>query len=319
MRYFYVRVSALLICCLLAGCVSAPQSRAVLVSPPNGLATQAGLDRVPFYPQEKYQCGPAALATVLATAGVAVTPADLVDQVYVPGKHGSYQLELVTASRSHGRLATPVSPTMTALLQEIDAGNPVLVMQNLGLSIFPKWHYAVVKGYDLDRGRVLLNSGTREDYALPLRTFEHTWARSDYWGIVVTPPGIVPATTDAGAVFTALNALEKHHAPVADLDRYYQAALRRWPYDVNLNMGYGNRLFARQDLAAAAGVFRRVTGARPDYAPAWNNLAYTLLQQNRADEALEYARTAVALGGAFSEQSLQTYAQIRQVLSARGE
>ena len=38
------------------------------------------LSGTPFFPQEEYQCGPAALATVLNAAGVAVAPDDLVDQ-----------------------------------------------------------------------------------------------------------------------------------------------------------------------------------------------------------------------------------------------
>ena len=36
----------------------------------------------PFFPQEEYQCGPAALATVLAASGVAVSPDDLTGKVY---------------------------------------------------------------------------------------------------------------------------------------------------------------------------------------------------------------------------------------------
>ncbi|HKK22781.1 MAG TPA: hypothetical protein VJ947_03765, partial [Pseudohaliea sp.] len=42
------------------------------------------LDATPFFPQQRYQCGPAALATVLSASGVPVEPAALVDEVYIP-------------------------------------------------------------------------------------------------------------------------------------------------------------------------------------------------------------------------------------------
>ena len=52
------------------------------------------LTTVPFFPQEEYQCGPAALATVLTWTGVNVTPAELAPQVYLPERQGSLQLEI---------------------------------------------------------------------------------------------------------------------------------------------------------------------------------------------------------------------------------
>ncbi|HUG04491.1 MAG TPA: hypothetical protein VML92_08685, partial [Steroidobacteraceae bacterium] len=58
----------------------------------------------PFFPQDEYQCGPAALATVLRASGVATLPDDLKPQVYVPGRRGSLQAELIGAARRHGRL-----------------------------------------------------------------------------------------------------------------------------------------------------------------------------------------------------------------------
>src|SRR5690606_26559132 len=53
---------------------------------------------VPFHPQTEYQCGPAALATVLGASGVPITPEALVPQVYLPGREGRLQLELVPAT-----------------------------------------------------------------------------------------------------------------------------------------------------------------------------------------------------------------------------
>lgn len=162
---------------LLAGC--ATQTRALLAAPRSGPA-QHELTATPFYAQERYQCGPAALAMLLGAAAIETTPDALVPEVYLPGREGSLQLELLAAGRRHGALAATIAPGMRSLLAELDAGHPVLVLQNLSLPIFPKWHYAVAIGYDLDQGQIILRSGTTERMAMPLSTFENTWARSGF-------------------------------------------------------------------------------------------------------------------------------------------
>src|SRR5690606_40435641 len=107
------------------------------------------LDNVPFFAQDEYQCGPAALATVLVADGVEVTPEELVDQVYVPARQGSLQIEMLAAPRRMGRLSYPLLPELQQVLDEVASGRPVLVVQNVGLQRLPQWHYAVVVGYGL--------------------------------------------------------------------------------------------------------------------------------------------------------------------------
>ncbi|HEY1151228.1 MAG TPA: PA2778 family cysteine peptidase, partial [Pseudoduganella sp.] len=174
-------LAAVAVLLLLAGC--ATQTRALLAAPHSGPRLQE-LGATPFYAQERYQCGPAALAMALGAAGIDASPDALVPEVYLPGREGSLQLEMIAAARQHGALAAPIEPRLDALLAELDAGHPVLVLQNLSLPIMPKWHYAVVIGYDLDSGEVILRSGTTRRMTMPLSTFEHTWKRSGFWGIV---------------------------------------------------------------------------------------------------------------------------------------
>ena len=101
-------------------------------------------------------CAPAALATVLVASGVNVSPEALVPMVYVPLRQGSFQVEMVAAARSFDRLAYQIPPTLDALFAEISMGHPVLVLQNQGLSWYPRWHFAVVRGFDIKRRRVIL-------------------------------------------------------------------------------------------------------------------------------------------------------------------
>ena len=60
---------------LLQGCAGLwPQTAELREGLPQGLPLRTELAQVPFFPQDEYQCGPAALATVLASAGAKVTP-----------------------------------------------------------------------------------------------------------------------------------------------------------------------------------------------------------------------------------------------------
>ena len=142
------------------GCSSVPPRISRQLT--ENLTARHELDSVPFYPQKAYQCGPAALAMVLEWSGINVDPDTLVPEVFTPSHKGSLQSALIGTARRHSRIAYPIS-SLSDMLTEVAAGHPVIVLQNLGLSWYPVWHYAVVVGYDLPQGIVILHSGvTRE-------------------------------------------------------------------------------------------------------------------------------------------------------------
>src|SRR3954466_13641373 len=79
---------------VLAGCgILIPQTVDLRTAWPEGVPLQVELARVPFFPQEEYQCGPAALAMAMDYAGAALRPEALVEEVWLPARHGSLQLE----------------------------------------------------------------------------------------------------------------------------------------------------------------------------------------------------------------------------------
>lgn len=277
---------------------------------PARFATPGLVTGVPFFPQDDYQCGPAALATVLGASQVEVSSETLVPLVYVPERQGSFQVEMVAAARSFGRLAYQIPPTLDALFAEINSGNPVLVLQNLALNRFPQWHFSVVKGFDLQRRRVILNSGRIENYEAPLAAFERTWARSDYWAIVVLQPGSIPVSADPVRYFNAVVALEQNNSPELVAPAYL-SGLERWPRQRELLMGYGNLLYSANRLDEAKSSFEAVITQHPDFAPAHNNLAQIYLDQERYDVAEHYAARAIALGGIYLGEFQKTQQEIR--------
>lgn len=278
---------------LLGGC--AVQTQALRSSPPADLPKRVELTATPFFPQTEYQCGPAALATALGAAGVAASPEQLAEQVFLPARTGTLQIEMVAGARRQGVVATRIPPTLEAALREVASGRPVVVLQNLGLSWYPAWHYAVLIGYDLEAGEALLRSGTTRREVMALRTLEHTWTRAGSWAIVATRPGEWPATAEAPAVVEAAVGFERA-ATAAQAIAAYRGALQRWPGDLSLQMGLGNTLHASGDRAGAVASFRAAALAHPRSVPARINLATTLLDLGDAAQAMQVAREAVALG-----------------------
>ncbi|MGZ9032561.1 MAG: PA2778 family cysteine peptidase [Burkholderiaceae bacterium] len=268
---------------------------ALATQPPSALARQSVIARVPFVAQEDYQCGPAALAMVLAADGAAVSAEALVAQVYLPGRGGSLQVEMLAAARRHGRLAVVLPGRLDAVLAEVATGRPVIVLQNLSLPVLPRWHYAVVIGYDLERQEILLHSGTTARLALPMSVFERTWARSEHWAMVATAPSVLPSSPDASSLLTAVAALERVDASAAA--RAYAALAERDPSLYGAWFGLGNASHAVGDFAAAESAFSRATQIAPQAADAWNNLALTQLALGRVVDAHGAAQRAVALGG----------------------
>jgi hypothetical protein len=310
MRSRFGWLAGLALAALLSGC-AATQTTALLSSAGAHLPRQAEATHTPFIAQERYQCGPAALAMSLRSAGFAVSADALVSQVYLPQREGSLQVEMIAAGRRNGAFSVTIAPRMDALLAELAAGRPVLVLQNLSLPFVPKWHYAVAIGYDLARGDIILRSGTTERLVMRMSTFEHTWARSRYWGMMTLPPGALPATAGEAAVLDALLAYEKSNPPAAARQTYAQA-LRRWPGNMALALGLGNSAYAAGDRAAAAEAYRQASVLHPDSGPAFNNLAVTLMELGRLPEARTAAEKALAIGGPWRAAALDTLASIER-------
>jgi len=278
----------------LSGCAllsDPPQTAALIKSAPAGLPAAAERRDVPFFPQTRYHCGPAALATALVDVGIKTDPDQLADAVFLPARDGSLQIEMLGATRRQGAVATKLPGELHALLQEVAAGHAVVVLQNLGLDFAPRWHYAVLVGYDLAAREVILRSGITERERLPLRTFEFTWARGGHWAFAALPPGRLPATArEADAVEAAIGF--ERNAPAPQAAMAYRALLQRWPGNLLAGIGLGNTLVAAGDLPAAVMAFDDVA-QRHDSAVAWNNLARIRLSQGDAAGARAAAMRAV--------------------------
>lgn len=256
---------------LLAGCGLAPLR---IEAPPRAVE----LAGTPFFAQTEFHCGPAALATVLGAQGIAITPGQIAPQVFVPGREGSLQAEMIAATRRHARLPLRVEPRPEALVAALHEGHPVLMLQNLAFRRWPAWHYAVLIGYEPEAQRFILRSGTERREVLGARRLMQTWDRAQRWAIVAVAPDTVPAfaTTEhwlaAAAPFETLGRLD-----VAE--RAYRAAVTRWPQSALAWLALANLRHARGDRAGAETALREALRHDPRSAAARNNLANLLLER----------------------------------------
>lgn len=296
------------------------QNRAVLgvLAVLSGCATNSGsmlagldghdeaieLTEVAFHPQVTDQCGPAALATILNSAGVETGPDTLRSQVYIPEREGAVQLEMLAATRRHGRIPYPIDPDLDALLSELHAGRPVLILQNLGAKPLPIWHYAVVVGYLPDDNQFVLRSGDRKRHRLSPRKFLRAWQRADYWGIVALRPGELPANPRADEYLRAVAAVEAT-GDTTNAVPAYRAATERWPENQLAWLGLGNAAYTRGEIQVARNAYLKALEISPGDAIALNNLSQVYVSLGCRDNALETINSA--LNAVTADDPLYTY------------
>jgi tetratricopeptide (TPR) repeat protein len=287
--YCLTRLLAGFLLVLLSACASITHFQ-----PPADLPQSVEIARTPFYPQRSHQCGPSALAMLLNFHHQQVTPDELTDQIYLPARKGSLQIELASAARHHGFLAYRLAPELSELFSEVAAGNPLIVLQNLGFSWYPLWHYAVVIGYDLKEGQILLRSGTDYLRKISLTAFINTWGRSGNWALVVTPPGHIPHTAEPTHFLRTVYDLEQV-GKLAAANVGYRAATTRWVDSDQTWLALGNSSYTLGDYNGAYEAFQKAVRIDPDNPDAWNNLAYALMKLGCPEAAINSIEKALKL------------------------
>jgi tetratricopeptide (TPR) repeat protein len=261
---------------------------------PAGAKTRVELESTPFFPQKKYQCGPAALATVLNASGAEATPDALVPLVYLPARHGSLQVEMEATPRWFGRLSYVLARDIDAIVAELDAGRPVLVLHNYGLPFLPRWHYAVVVGYDAGKDTLIMRSGVKRRREWRTRTFMVAWHNGGRWAMVTLRPGETPVSAEPALYLESAADFERAATP-QDARLAFDAAVQRWPSEPVAWIGRGTAEYRQGRLTDAARDYAAALRLDGSHVGARNNLAQTLLDlkcPRAASKTLEPLHTA---------------------------
>lgn len=143
------------------------------------------IEKVPFFPQEKYQCGPASLAGVLNFWGEIISPEDIAQEIYSPAVKGTLNLDLLFYAQKRGLQAQQYRGSLADLKRNISAGIPLILQVDYGFLIYEQNHFMVVIGYN-NQG-IIVNSGRERAKFIPISSFLKTWAKANYWTLRITP------------------------------------------------------------------------------------------------------------------------------------
>ncbi|MBM4140892.1 MAG: peptidase C39 family protein [Nitrospira sp.] len=143
------------------------------------------INKVPFYPQEDYQCGPASLAAVLNYWGIDVTPDDIAKEIYSKSTRGTLTIDMILYTQKKGLNSIQYKGNMDDLKKNIGSGYPVIVLVDYGFSLYQVNHFMVVIGYN-EHG-VIVNSGKDEGKFIPGDNFIKTWRKTNNWTLLIKP------------------------------------------------------------------------------------------------------------------------------------
>jgi len=142
---------------------------------------------VPFFPQSKYQCAPASLASVLNYYGCRVTPGEISKAIYRKRLRGTLSIDLILFAQKMEFNARAYRGDLTDLKNHIAKDRPLIVFQDLGYPLLTIRHFSVVIGYDDAEGILILHSGKRINKVIPYERFLRSWREMDYWTLLILP------------------------------------------------------------------------------------------------------------------------------------
>jgi len=285
-----VRVIAAVSLAGFAGCAAGPQMHDYHVS---GNAVE--LKEVPFYAQDGYQGGPAALAMMLAANGAQVTPTELVSLVYDAKTNDSPQGSMHTAASRYGRVPYVLKSKQIDLdmVHQLQSGHPVLVLLRTG-AVLKQWQYAVVIGVDPGANTFTLRTGTAQRLVMSYGDLLSAWHDSNYWAMLTALPGDIPEAARLQDWLGGATLLEQAGKTDAAVQAY-AAITQHWPEDVLGWAGLGRNYYPAHNPRGATLAFYKATTLQPDNAAAHNGLALALLDRQCADQAEDEVARALEL------------------------
>jgi hypothetical protein len=157
-------------------------------TPPSGNMI---LPDIPFFKQEDYQCGPAALATVIdfwykRTGKRAwVTPEQIAPEIYSPTARGVLGIDLEIYAQKHGFKGRQFSGKVADLREAIDLSTPPIIFVDYGFGFYEQGHFMVVTGYGPEG--IVVNSGPYENRFIPEKELNRIWKKTGYWTFILLP------------------------------------------------------------------------------------------------------------------------------------
>jgi tetratricopeptide (TPR) repeat protein len=269
-----------------------------------------------LFKQSNYHCGPSAIATILSNQKVEYSYDDIARKTFTPELKGTLQSEMKAVLRSYGVIPYELKGGIGAILTEASNDTPSIVLLNLGLKTVPIWHYTVITGFDKKEQKIYLSSPDGKETWMYFDEFESLLDKSGNWVIAALKPPLLPISADEDSILNAILDMydvgEKESAKQAVI-----AYLSQKPSSYFGIITLANIYFSENDFKNAAFMYKEALKSNQKDATVLNNLALSLLRQNRPKEAVVYAKEAVKIGGKFLKKYQNTLLEIEEALKEK--
>lgn len=227
---------------------------------------------VPFIAQKSNECGPTTMTMLARYLGKKETYGEIKEMVMSPKARGSFQQDMIAASRRLGLTPYKVKG-FDRITQYVHFGHPVLVYQDIGNIWVKNWHFALVVGYNYQKKTLLLHSNQEKYLTQDIDEFLESWSKGDEWAYVVTTPNNIPVdTTYEEALDNALvfEKLKKED----DAVKLYQAMITKWPNRYESYAGMANLYFSKGEMDKARYLYSKALELSPNHQGLQNNYQY---------------------------------------------
>jgi ABC-type bacteriocin/lantibiotic exporter with double-glycine peptidase domain len=145
------------------------------------------IEGVPFVMQTEYDCGPAALASVLSFRGKAIDLERITASVYLPKLRGTLPMDLERYAKDEGFSTSSSAGTTAALKTAVKSNIPVICLLDLGFWFYRQPHFVTVIGFDDGNSVFIMHDGGTPNRTMGYENFAKKWARAGMWMILIEP------------------------------------------------------------------------------------------------------------------------------------
>lgn len=191
------------------------------------------------------------------------------------------------------------------------------MLLNLGSDSFPLWHYSVAFGYDSGHKKIFLSSPDGKKLEFDFARFEKIFDRSGKKAILAIPQNTIPISIETKNIIAAIDEYKIATKDIFGVKKALITLLSKRAADTNVMFALANLYYEEGEYQSATTMYKEILKKEPQNPQNLNNLANTLLRQNKPSEALVYVKKAIEIGGAHLQVYKRTKTEIEDYLKGQ--
>lgn len=131
------------------------------------------------------------------------------------------------------------------------------------------------------------------------------------------PQNTLPSSIDTKNILLAVDEYKNSTKDIFGAKKALTSLLSKYPKDTTVMFALANLYYEDGEYQSATSMHKEILKNEPKNPQNLNNLANSLLRQNRASEALIYAKKAVEIGGIYLQIYKRTKTEIEDFLKGK--